>query len=282
MAGCPKIMGILNITPDSFSGDGLMQSADYVAAALEQAAQMIADGADMLDVGGESTRPYAASVSATEEIKRTEPVIRALHARYPDLPLSIDTTKPEVARIALEVGATLINDVSGANADPDMAKCAVQYGANLVVMHNGAQANKVQGDAYEAPHYDDVVRDVAQKLKELALRAVSSGVKPEKIILDVGIGFGKTPQQNLRLINEIDEIKKLGFPVLLAASRKSFIGHILQTPPPPPPPPPPDERLEGMAAVAAVATMRGVDILRVHDVRFMARAVKMTDALVQS
>ena len=279
MIASPRIMGILNITPDSFSGDGLMKEENYVDAALSQAAQMIADGADMLDVGGESTRPNADPVSATEEIKRTEPILRALHVRYPDLPLSIDTTKPEVARIALAVGATLINDVSGEKADPEMAKLAAQQDAFLVVMHNEAQANKVENDvvvggAYEAPHYDDVTHEVIQKLKELADRAMSMGVKAEKIILDAGIGFGKTPEQNMKLIHEIDKIKVLGFPVLLAASRKSFIGHVLQTPP--------DERLEGMAAIAAVAVMRGANILRVHDVCFIARVVRMTKFLVKS
>jgi len=268
----PLIMGILNVTPDSFSGDGVLS----VKAALAQAVQMAADGADILDIGGESTRPAAAPVEAEEELRRTIPVITAIHARLPDLPLSIDTMKPEVAAAALEAGATIINDISGAAQTPEMRKLAAQSGAYLCLMHNQAKAEATLqsatiGGEYLAAAYGDVVKDVAQDLLAFAKKAQAEGVAADKIILDPGIGFGKTPEQNMQLINHLDVFVALGFPVILGASRKSFIGRVLDVPP--------EERLEGTAAVTAIGTLRGAAILRVHDVKFMARVAQMTAAI---
>jgi dihydropteroate synthase len=230
----------------------------------------------MLDIGGESTRPGATSVSTQEEISRTQPVIRMLHEKYPELPLSIDTSKPEVAEKAINSGATLINDVAGERMDAQMFRLAASTGARLVLMHNATgdgnvKVSAVIGGEYEAPSYGDVVEEVKNGLHALAQRALAAGVDKNKIILDPGIGFGKTAEQNLRLIAQLEKIKGLGFPVLLGASRKSFIGRVLDVSP--------EERVEGTAASIAVGTLHGADILRVHDVRVMARVVKMVCAL---
>jgi dihydropteroate synthase len=270
------VMGILNVTPDSFSGDGLLKQPDFAAAALGQAERMIADGAGILDIGGESTRPGYIPVSADEEIRRTAPVIEAIHARWPDLPISIDTMKPAVAAAALEAGACLINDISGTAVDPAMLSLAAARGVYLVVMHNRSEGGAVTsdarlGNAYQAPVYNDIVADVLRDLRGMAGRAQAAGIAPERIILDPGLGFGKTVAQNLRLMDELDKIKTVGFPVLAGPSRKSFIGRVLDAPP--------DDRLEGTAAAVTICTLRGADILRVHDVKAMARVVKMARAI---
>lgn len=272
----PLIMGIINVTPDSFSGDGLLLSEDYVRDAADHAMQMIADGADMIDIGGESTRPGAIPISSGEEIRRTLPVIEAIHKAIPHTPLSIDTMKPEVARAALDAGATIINDVSGCNQDPQMRALAREHNAFLVVMHNAANAAAVAklnviGGEYLAPAHEVTTADVARDLAALAAAAMNDSVARENIILDPGIGFGKTLEQNLALINQLDLFMPLGFPVLLGPSRKSFIGRVLDLPP--------EERLEGTAAAIAIGTLRGASILRVHDVRFMSRVARMTQAL---
>ncbi len=273
----PLIMGIINVTPDSFSGDGLLLSEDYVRDATNRALQMIADGADMIDIGGESTRPGAVPTSINEEIRRTIPVIEAIHKARPDIPLSIDTMKPDVAKVALEAGATILNDVSGHNQDPQMRALARDHKAFLVLMHNAASVqavaqSQVIGGEYLSPAQDATTADVARDLASLAATAMDEGISREKIILDPGVGFGKTLEQNLALINHLDHFLPLGFPLLLGPSRKSFIGRVLDLPA--------EERLEGTAAAVAVGTMRGASILRVHDVRFMARVARMTRALV--
>jgi dihydropteroate synthase len=245
-----------------------------VVVATQQALRMAEEGADILDIGGESTRPSATPVSAEEEMRRIVPVIEAVAAALPSMTISVDTMKPSVARAALAAGARILNDVSGAAQDPEMRKLAAASGAKLVLMHNRAKeaaSSAIVGGEYKAADYEDVVADVARELGALAELAMKDGVKKEQIILDPGIGFGKTPEQNLRLVNEVDQIKALGFPVLLGASRKSFIGRILDLPP--------EERLEGTAAMTAIATLRGADILRVHDVKFMARVARMTAAI---
>jgi len=271
----PLMMGIVNVTPDSFSGDGLCTGGDFVAAAVAQAVQMAQDGAALLDIGGESTRPGATPVAAMEEMNRIVPVIQALHARLPELPLSIDTMKVEVARAALAAGAVMINDISGVAQDPAMRRLAAETGAYLVLMHNQAQAATQTagiGGEYQAPVYADVIEETKAELAALTKLALEAGVAPDKIILDPGVGFGKTPEQNAQIIGAIEAFAAAGFPVLLGASRKSFIGRFLDVPP--------EERLEGTAAVVAVATLRGVDILRVHDVKFMSRVARMTAALI--
>lgn len=273
----PYIMGILNVTPDSFSGDGLARERDIVAAAVDQAARFLAEGADILDIGGESTRPGAAPVGAAEEIARTAPAIAAIRARFPDVPISIDTFKAETAAAALDAGADWINDVWGFGADPEMAPLAAARDCPVVLMHNRskpghAEIDRRLGGSYVAPAYGDFLPEVLAELQALADRAVSAGVRPARILLDPGVGFGKTVAQNMVLIDALDRIRALGFPVLLGASRKSFIGKVLDVPA--------EERIDGTAATTAVAVMRGVDVLRVHDVRMMARVARMTHAIV--
>jgi len=271
------IMGILNITPDSFSGDGLRQEDDPVAAAVEQARQFAADGAHLLDVGGESTRPGSEPVGAKEELARVLPVVKALAAEI-DLPISIDTYKAEVAAAALDAGASLINDVWGLKADPEIAPLAAARGVPVIAMHNrstpkSAEVQARLGGRYVGMEYDDLIEDIKRELLESVEIARQAGVPDEHIILDTGIGFGKTVPQNLELLNRTGEIRALGFPVLIGSSRKSFIGYTLDLPP--------DERAEGTAATVSVAITRGADIVRVHDVGVMARVAKMTDAIVR-
>jgi dihydropteroate synthase len=279
-------MGIINVTPDSFSGDGLLSDADYVARAVALAEAMIADGADILDIGGESSRPGFEPVSAEEEIRRVIPVIAVIKNKLGStpvathvVPIAVDTVKAQVAERALQAGAAIINDVSALAGDTRMGGIAARYGATVVLMHNRAAGNAVSFDAkiggrYEAPQYGDVVADVARELGARVDFALAAGVARDKIILDPGIGFGKTPEQNLMLIAQLGRIKALGFPVLAGPSRKSFIGHVLDAAV--------DERLEGTAACIAVSVMQGADIVRVHDVKFMARVVKMAAALRDS
>jgi dihydropteroate synthase len=276
----PLVMGVLNVTPDSFSGDGVMKDGvDVLAVALARAEQMIRDGADILDVGGESSRPGFEPVNAKEEIRRVVPVIEALRLRFAHVPVSVDTTKPAVAEAALDAGVCIINDISGERQDRAMLELAAHRGAYLVLMHNGSEVDAVVSDArlggmYEACASHDIVADVRCQLTEQAERALATGVKRERILLDPGLGFGKTVEQNLRLINEMDKLVALGFPVLAGPSRKSFIGRTLDTLV--------GERLEGTAAVVAACVMRGAAVLRVHDVKEMARVVKMTAAIAQS
>lgn len=273
-----KIMGILNITPDSFSGDGILKDSDPLSSALYRAENMLVDGADILDVGGESTRPGAQLVSLQEELDRVIPVVEALHQRF-DAPISIDTYKASVAEAALKAGASWINDVWGLRADPRMAEVAAKFNSPLVLMHNRSKPSQTElqqrlGGRYIGVPYENLLEDVRNELLESVKIATTAGVKDEQIILDPGIGFGKTVEQNLELINRLDEIKSLGYPVLLGVSRKSFIGYTLNLPA--------DERLEGTGAACAVGIIKGANILRVHDVKFMARIANMTDAIINS
>jgi len=272
------IMGILNVTPDSFSGDGLMGTGDFVEAACLQAGQFIAAGADILDIGGESTRPGAESVDAKTELERVLPVIQSLSQKYPNTLLSVDSYKSEVAEAALQTGAHWINDVWALRADKHMAAVAAAAGAPIVLMHNRSKPERVHlqerlGGTYLGAHYENLLEDVKRELLESVALAHAAGVTDRQIILDPGIGFGKIVAQNLELINRLDEIKALGYPVLLGPSRKSFIGYTLDLPP--------DQRLEGTAAVCAVGIVRGADILRVHDVESIVRVAKMTDSTVR-
>jgi dihydropteroate synthase len=277
--GCKTyIMGILNVTPDSFSGDGLMAQKDVVKAAIDQALSFIASGADILDIGGESTRPGSQTVSAEQEIDRILPVVEALAGLDHNILLSLDTSKARVARAGLEVGAHWINDVWALKADPDMANVAAESGAPVILMHNRSKPNRVElqerlGGQYLGAEYVNLMEDVKRELMESVDLALSNGVKKEQIILDPGVGFGKMVEQNLELVARLDEIRALGFPVLLGPSRKSFIGYTLDLPP--------DQRLEGTEAVCAVAITRGVDILRVHDVAEITRLARMCDAILR-
>jgi dihydropteroate synthase len=271
------IMGILNATPDSFSGDGLWAGAAGLEQAVAQARQMVADGADILDIGGESTRPGSVPVSAEEELARVVPVIAAVRTAV-SVPISVDTYRASVAAAALDAGADWVNDVWGLHMDPDMAALVVARGCPVVIMHNRSKPKDVSQEArlggrFVGVQYDDLLADISSELLESVDLALAAGVQPEQIILDPGAGFGKTVPQNLQLINELDQIKGLGYPVLLGPSRKSFIGYTLDAPP--------EERVEGTAAAVAIGIDRGADIVRVHDVRAMARVARMTDALVR-
>lgn len=272
------VMGILNVTPDSFSGDGIISKGDVMQAALAQADEFLASGADLLDVGGESTRPGSAAVSANEELERVIPVIQALHNTFPDALISIDTYKAQVAEEAIHAGAHIINDVWGLRADPDLAHVAAKYKAPVILMHNRSNPASVDvreklGNAYIGSEYQNLLEDVKKELLESVALAKNAGVDESLIVLDPGIGFGKTREHNLELINRLGEIRSLGYPVLLGPSRKSFIGFTLNLPP--------DQRVEGTAAAVSVGITRGADIIRVHDVKEMARVAKMTDALVR-
>ncbi len=271
------VMGILNVTPDSFSGDGLLHGHDAVQAALAQARRFVEAGADILDVGGESTRPGAQPISAQEEAGRVVPVVRALAEAFPEVLISVDTYKASVAEAALQAGAGMVNDVWGLRADPEMAAVVARHGVPVVLMHNrstpqNAEVRERLGGRYVGVAYDDLLADVKRELLHSVALAHRAGIPDERIILDPGIGFGKTVAQNLELVNRLDEIRALGFPVLLGVSRKSFIGYTLGLPP--------HERLEGTAAAVAVGIVRGADIVRVHDVGFMVRVARMTDAIL--
>jgi len=281
-------MGILNITPDSFSGDGLLSSKDaskvtankdegWVETALQQAKSFVSAGADILDVGGESTRPGAQPVGMEQEMARVLPVIQELAANL-DVLISIDTYRAQVAEAALQVGAHLINDVWGFHADPELANVAAQYDVPVVLMHNRsswvhAEIKERLGGRYVGVPYDNLLEDVKRELMESVEIAHQAGIPEEHIILDPGIGFGKTVEQNLELINRLEEICDLGYPVLIGPSRKSFIGYTLDLPP--------DQRVEGTAAAVTIGIARGADIVRVHDVGQIVRVVRMTDAIVR-
>jgi dihydropteroate synthase len=274
------VMGILNITPDSFSGDGLMAAAggDVVPFAVEQARRFVADGADILDIGGESTRPGSKPVPAEEEIERVVPVIAALAAENIDAVISVDTSKAVVAEAALQAGANWINDVWGLRADDQLAAVGARHQATVVLMHNRSRPNEIEvqqrlGGVYIGAVYQDLLAEVRQELLDSVALAHAAGIPDERIILDPGIGFGKTVAHNLELIDRLDVIRALGYPVLLGPSRKSFIGYTLDLPP--------DQRQEGTAAAVAVGIVRGADIIRVHDVTAMARVARMTDAILR-
>lgn len=250
---------------------------DLVAAALDQARRFAAAGADILDVGGESTRPGSQPVSLAEELRRVLPVIHRL-ADELDVLISIDTYKAPVAEAALQAGAHMVNDVWGLRVDPELAQVAARWQVPLVLMHNRsswAHAEIIErlGGRYIGMQYEDLLGDIRRDLLESVEIARRAGVPGEHIILDPGIGFGKTVEQNLELIDRLAEIRSLGYPVLLGPSRKSFIGYTLDLPP--------DQRLEGTAAAVAVGIVRGADIVRVHDVQPIVRAVRMTDAIVR-
>lgn len=256
-------MGVVNVTPDSFSGDGLGQD---IEAAVEQATRFQAEGADIIDIGGESTRPAslyanAGPISASEELARVIPIIEAL-APVLDIPISIDTYKSEVAQAALRAGASMINDVWGFRRDPEMAGVAADAGVPVVLMHNQAHTR-----------YDDVVPDVIRELGKMQDTALAAGVARENIILDPGMGFGKTAGHNLEILRRLQEFEALGAPLLVGMSRKSTIGYVLDLPV--------EERLEGTAATVALSVAFGADIVRVHDVREMTRVAKMSDAVVR-
>jgi dihydropteroate synthase len=268
------IMGVINVTPDSFSGDGLGDDAE---SALARAERMIEEGADILDVGGESTRPGSEPVDAEEELRRVMPVIEGL-AKRTDTPISIDTYKARVAEGAFSAGAHLVNDVWGLHMDPALAEVAARCQVPVVLMHNRSRPkDAVQterlGGRYLGVEYEDLMADVMRELRESISLALKAGVEKEKIIVDPGIGFGKTVEQNLELMAELSQLKVLGRPILVGPSRKSFIGYTLDLPP--------EERVEGTAAAVAIGIANGADIVRVHDVKETVRVARMADAMIR-
>ena len=252
------VMGILNVSPDSFSGDGVDRD---VHGAVAQAASFADLGADIIDLGGQSTRPGHIPISPEEELHRVLPVLEAL-IREIDLPISIDTDKPQVAQEAIRLGAHCINDVSGLRNDPALAVIAADAKVPLVLMHNQIGTN-----------YNDLVGDVIRGLEWSVLQALDNGVQSDKIIVDPGIGFGKTPRQNLALLRDLSKLRRLGYPILIGPSRKSVIGGVLDLPV--------EDRMGGTAAAIAIGIANGADIVRVHDVGDMVRVARMSDSIVR-
>jgi len=259
-------MGILNVTPDSFSDGGMF---DSVAPALEHARQMIEEGADILDIGGESTRPGSVRVSVGEEIARVVPVIKAVTENL-DIPLSIDTSKSEVAEAAVEAGAEIVNDISGLRFDEEIASVASRHRAGLILMHSRGDFETI----HSQPPVEDIMNEVSVDFERSVAVANRAGVASEQIVLDVGIGFGKTPEQNLELIAKLDKLVSEfeRFPILVGTSRKSFIGKLLGDASP-------NERLAGSIATVAVAIWNGAMIVRVHDVKETVQTVRIVEAL---
>ena len=256
------VMGVLNATPDSFSGDGLLAEPDPVGAAVDRARRMVAEGADLLDVGGASSRPGHTPVPVDAELARVVPIVRAVAAALPGTPISVDTTVPAVAEGALDAGAHLVNDVWGVADDPAMVRLAAARGVPIVLMHNRAEAR-----------YRDVVAEVVADLRAALEQAVAAGVAWGALIVDPGFGFGKTPDHNLALLAGLDGLRALGRPVLLGTSRKSTLGRLLDLPP--------DQRVEATVATTVLGAAAGADIVRVHDVIENVRAARIADAVLR-
>ncbi|GKX68410.1 dihydropteroate synthase [Inconstantimicrobium mannanitabidum] len=253
------IMGILNVTPDSFSDGGKFNSID---AALEQVSKMIEDGVDIIDIGGESTRPNHAPVEEEEETNRVVPIIKAIREKY-DVPISIDTYKGKVAEAAIKAGADLINDVWGFKMDAYMAEVAAKYDVPCCLMHNRDNSE-----------YTNIIEDMIKDLEASIEIALKAGVKKENIILDPGLGFAKTYEQNLFVMNNLEKLNRVGYPILLGTSRKSMIGLALNLPV--------DERVEGTVATTVMGIMKGCDFVRVHDIKENKRAAVMTDKILRA
>lgn len=271
------LMGIINITPDSFSGDGILSQVDPVSQALLQAQEFVQAGAHILDLGAESSRPGSHTINTEQELDRLLPVLKAIKALNLDAVISIDTCKSKTAQICLEEGAGWINDIWGLHADPALANVIHSFGATVVLMHNRSQAHAIQdlgkiGQSYQGSDYKDLIEDIKADLSASIRIAKQAGIHDEKIILDPGIGFGKSVEQNLAILNHLDDFRSLGFPILIGPSRKSFIGQILGLPV--------EEREEGTAAAIAIGIVRGADIIRVHNIKAMGRVAKMSDAIL--
>lgn len=258
------VMGVLNVTPDSFCDGGRF---DFPERAVERAIEMTAEGVDLIDVGGESSRPGAAPIDPEEERARVEPVLR--HMAQRGLTFSIDTYHAETARAALEFGARMVNDITALRGDPAMADVIAGAGCSCVLMHMLGTPKTMQSD----PRYNDVVDDICAFFEERMAYAIRSGIAERAIWLDPGFGFGKTVEHNLELLRRLDEFKRLGRPLLIGTSNKSTIGAVLGLPV--------DERTEGTAATVAVAILKGADMVRVHDVKRMVRVARMTDAIIR-
>jgi dihydropteroate synthase len=264
------MMGIVNVTPDSFSGDGLLGPGAFGASGASAAAAnavalartMADEGADLLDIGGESTRPGHTAVDADEESRRVVPAVAAIRAALPSMPISIDTTKPLVAAAALDAGADLVNDIWGVGEDDALVRLAAERRVPIVLMHNRAESR-----------YRDLMAEIADELEQAIERALRIGVAWADIVVDPGFGFGKTAEHNLELLRELGSLRRLGRPILLGASRKSTLGRVLDLPA--------DERLEATIATTVLGIAGGAEIVRVHDVRPNVRAARMTDAVLR-
>ena len=264
------VMGIINMSPDSFSGDGKLN----IETALAQARRFVEEGADILDIGGESTRPGLASISADEEITRVIPAIERL-AREIETPISVDTSKPEVAKLALKAGAAMLNDQWGLKKGTELAQLAAKNNVPIVLMANQRDKGGYDsGAGRDTGLSQDIMSEVVANLRQSVDLALSSGVASDNIIIDPGIGFGKTWQQDLEIVRRLRELKELGWPILIGTSRKSLIKMVLNLPA--------RDRVEGTAATVAIGIANGADIVRVHDVTQMARVCKMSDAIVRS
>ena len=259
------IMGILNVTPDSFSGDGIYQDIDR---AVETGERLVQEGADIIDIGGESTRPGAQSVTTEEEIERVIPVIGKLSKKI-KAPISIDTAKSKVARRALDSGASIVNDITGFESDHEMVYVIREFNAKVVLMHIKGTPQTMQN----SPKYGNLIQEIKEELRRIIDKAILNGIKKENIIIDPGIGFGKTLEHNLEILNRLSEFKELGMPVLVGPSRKSFIGKITGTEP--------YNRVFGTAGAVAIAIENGADIVRVHDVKEIKQAVMVADAIIR-
>lgn len=252
------IMGILNTTPDSFSDGGNYVDLDK---AMDHAKEMIADGAEIIDIGGESSRPGHTNITSEEELRRTLPIIKKL-SQETDIIISLDTIRADVAEEAIKSGAHIINDIWGLQKDPNMAKVAAKYKVPVIVMHN-----------QDGTDYDDMVEDIKKFFIKSIEIAKEAGMADDMIILDPGLGFGKTAEQNIELMSQLDEFLSLGYPILLGTSRKGMLGKILDLPP--------KERMEGTVATTVLGIAQGVDIVRVHDVKENYRAAKVTDTMIR-
>lgn len=259
-------MGVLNVTPDSFYDGGRYAERE---SAVRRALQMVEEGADIIDIGGESTRPGSQPVSEEEELRRVLPVVEAVRVRV-DVPISIDTTKSRVAQRALQAGACMVNDISGLGFDPRMAEVVAQAGALCCLMHIQGTPQTMQKN----PQYTDVVRDISAYFEERLALAERAGIPRQNIWLDPGIGFGKTVEHNLQILRRLREFTVFGLPILIGTSRKSFIGKVLGDLPP-------EDRLEGTAATVAVAILNGANAVRVHDVQAMVRVARTVDAVLR-
>ncbi|MEZ0536519.1 dihydropteroate synthase [Caldicellulosiruptoraceae bacterium PP1] len=260
-----NIMGIMNITPDSFYQGSRYQNLDAIQ---EVSKKMIEDGADIIDIGGESTRPFSEPITEEEEINRVIPAIKKIREINNNIPISIDTYRSRVAKLAIEAGADIINDISGGLFDKEMFRVAASLNVPIIIMHIKGTPKDMQ----QNPYYDDVVKEIYEFFEMRIEDAIENGVKKENIILDPGIGFGKRVEDNLEIIRRCDEFKSLGCPVLIGASRKSTIGKVLGDLPP-------EERLEGTIAISVICAMKGIEFVRVHDVKENKRAVTMTNAI---
>jgi len=262
----PLIMGVLNVTPDSFSDGGRFINAEE---ALNHAFSLVESGADIIDIGGESSRPGAESVSADEELKRIIPVIKKL-AKKTKIPISIDTVKSEVAKRAFDFGAAILNDISALRMDEKLTALAAKYNAHVVLMHMRGTPADMQTDT----EYNNLIGEISEFLNNAALKAVEGGISKDKIIIDPGLGFGKSSESNYIILKNLDKFKEMGYPVLVGASRKSFIGKALELEV--------DQRLEGSIAAACYAVLNGADIIRVHDVQETKRAITIIEKIAMA